>query len=61
MVAFRENPNLEMDDDKGYPYDFGNLQLSSVQNPSIIPLNPGWFIGILLLDYELIPNDYWGV
>ena len=26
-------------------------QLSSVQNRSIIPLNPGWVIGIPLLDY----------
>ena len=27
------------------------FQLGSVQNPSIIPFNPGWFIGIPLLDY----------
>jgi hypothetical protein len=25
--------------------------MSSVQNPSIIPWNIGWFIGIPLLDY----------
>ena len=30
---------------------WGASQVSSVQNPSIIPLNPGWFIGIPLLDY----------
>ena len=27
------------------------IHLSSVQKPSLIPLNPGWFIGIPLLDY----------
>ena len=26
------------------------------QNPSLIPFNPGWFIGIPLLDYEIILN-----
>ena len=30
--------------------------MSSVQNPFLFPLNPGWFIGIPLLDYEIIPN-----
>ena len=30
--------------------------MSSVQNLSLIPLNPSWFIGIPLLDYEIIPN-----
>ena len=27
------------------------LQLSSVEHPYDIPLNPGWFIGILILAY----------
>ena len=26
-------------------------QMNSVRNPSLIPLNPGWFIGNPLLDY----------
>ena len=28
MVYFMENPNLQMDDDRGYPYDLGNLHLA---------------------------------
>ena len=37
--------------------NFGTCQLSSVQNPSIIPKKKGWFIGIPLLDYYTrIPN-----
>ena len=31
-------------------------ELSSVQNPSIIPFNPGWFIGILRSWIIIIPN-----
>ena len=30
--------------------------VGSVQKPSLIPLNPGWFLGIPLLDYEKITN-----
>ena len=26
--------------------------MSNVQNPSLISFNPGWFIGIPLLDYD---------
>ena len=29
----------------------GKSDMSSVQNPSLTPLNPGWFIGIPLLGY----------
>ena len=40
------------------------IQVSNVQNPSIIPFNPGWFVGIPLLDdYNpqytgIIPYDF---
>ena len=27
MVGFMENPQLEMDDDWGYPYDLGNVDM----------------------------------
>ena len=38
------------------PSPSSSPQMSRAQNPSLIPLNPGWFIGIPLLDYGLWNN-----
>ena len=35
-----------------FPDECHKSQVSRFQNPPIIPLNPGWFVGIPLLDYH---------
>ena len=40
------------------PSQAARNHMRSVQNPSLIPWNTGWFIGIPLLDHETIPKIY---